>query len=160
MSRPQVRDGFVSTDNFPGVDCSKDPSMTDQSQAAECDVNQILDRFMKTGVLPGVDIARVYGDYSEPFDFHEAQNIIAHANEQFAALNAKVRHRFHNDPAEFLSFVADPENASEMVKLGLATIKDTQPPSQPLKTDSGASNSELKPASPVVEDRNPKSAKT
>ena len=45
------------------------------------------------------------------------------AQEQFAALDAAVRSRFDNDPAKFLEFTADPANADEMVKMGLAVAK-------------------------------------
>lgn len=155
-SQPKVRDHFCSTDGHPGLDCSDDPGRTDQSQAAECDVNVIVDRFMKTGVLPGVDIKRVYGDFSEPLEYHDAMNVVAHAQLQFDSLNAKVRKRFGNDPTEFLSFVMDPTNAAEMIKLGLADAKTHIPPSQPLKSNPGASNKTPDPVSDSESGKNSK----
>ncbi len=35
-------------------------------------------------------------------------------------MDAKIRARFHNSPQEFLEFFADPANADEAVRLGLA----------------------------------------
>lgn len=37
----------------------------------------------------------------------------------FDTLPSKLRLRFGNDPAEFLSFVEDPANDQEMIDLGL-----------------------------------------
>jgi len=114
-----VRDGFVETDNHPGLDCTGDPGKTDHSQAKECDVNLIVNRFMKTGVLPQAREG-IYGDFSDVPDYMTAMGIIKNAEEQFAGLTAPVRKRFGNDPAEFLGFCNDPRNKEEMVKLGLA----------------------------------------
>ena len=69
----------------------------------------------------------IYGDFSDMESFHEAQGIIAHANQQFAMLSAETRERFGNDPAKFLEFVNDPQNNEEKVKMGLAKKNDPPP---------------------------------
>lgn len=125
-SQPKVRDAFTGTDGWPGLEC-KDKSLTDDSQAKDCDVNIIVARFMKTGVLPGVDVERVYGDFSTVPQYQEAMNIAIKAQEQFDGLEAHVRKRFSNDPSEFLAFVNDPKNGEEMVKLGLAIKREVAP---------------------------------
>lgn len=142
----KCRDGFVSTDGYPGLDCSGDPGLTDQSQAKDCDVNLIVDHFAKTGILPGTDVKSVFGDFSDPMDFHDAQNLVAHANEQFASLDAKVRKRFHNDPVEFLSFMQDPGNAQEAVKLGLATLRPSEKPISSPEPSKGGKKASSEPA--------------
>ena len=106
--------------NDPGVDCSNDPGLTDGSQAAELDVNQIIRRAQKSGILPGVDIERVFADVSSAQDYHSALNIILQANEQFMSLDAEIRAKFDNDPAKFMDFVHDPKNGPELVRMGLA----------------------------------------
>lgn len=106
--------------SHPGTDCSNDPGLTDQSQAAETDVNLIVKRAIKSGVLPGVDVQKIYADVSNAMSYHEAKNLIINAENQFNSLDAAVRIKFDNDPAQFLSFVEDPKNAQELVKLGLA----------------------------------------
>lgn len=109
------------------LDASHD-GMTDQSQAKDCDVNVIMDRFMKTGQLPAMIQGNPeYGDFSDPVEYQEALNRVRHAEEQFAALNAKIRGRFDNDPAQFLAFATDPKNGEEMVKLGLASPRAEDP---------------------------------
>ena len=106
--------------NDPGVDCSEDPGVTDGSQAAELDVNQIIRRAQKSGILPGTDVERVYADVSDAVSYHEALNLINNAHHQFMSLEAEVRARFENDPAKFTEFMHDEKNVEEMYKLGLA----------------------------------------
>jgi len=98
----------------------KDPSLTKQSEKASCDINTILKRYEKTGILP--DLIKQdprYGDFSDMPTFQEAQAIVIHATAQFEALDAPLRKRFGNDPAEFLAFASDKANIDEMRKLGL-----------------------------------------
>lgn len=98
---------------------------TRQSEKDSCDINLILARYQKTGMLPEMIKADPrYGDFSAVPDFLEAQEIVAKATEQFEALDAAVRYRFENDPAKMLAFVADPKNGAELVKLGLAVKKE------------------------------------
>lgn len=100
----------------------EDPSLTKQSMKDDCDINNILKKFNKTGQLP--DLIKTnpkFGDFADTLDYQESLNLVIHAQTQFEALSAAVRKRFHNDPAEFLEFVQDAKNAEEMVSLGLAS---------------------------------------
>lgn len=143
--QPRTARMFADPSTDPGVDCSNLPSLTDQSQAAECDVNTIMDRFLKTGVLPGVDAERLYGDFTSVPDFQEAQNIMRQATTQFASLDARLRRRFDNNPAEFLAFATDPKNGEELVKLGLATASPKPPsPASPDESSKASTASEKK----------------
>lgn len=110
-----------------GLDC-KDKSRTKQSEKDACDINKITARYEPTGQLP--DLIRTnprYGDFSEVPTYQEALHIVMHAQDQFAALDAKIRNRFQNDPAQFLAFATDQRNLKEMVELGLATAP-VEPP--------------------------------
>lgn len=103
-------------------------SRTHQSFKDECDVNNIMARYAKTGVLDHVRrSAPVYGDFVEVADYHTALNVMIEAQDMFDALPAKVRRRFNNDPAELMEFVHDPENSDEAHKLGLLK-PDFKPP--------------------------------
>lgn len=101
----------------------KGPGRTKQAHKDECDINQILARYRKTGVL---DFAQrhepQYGDVTA-IDFQAAMNTVANANSMFANLPAHMRARFHNSAPEFLAFVGDPENREEAEKLGLLKAK-------------------------------------
>jgi len=95
--------------------------MTKQSFKDECDINNIIKKFMKTGLMEHVN--RYQGDYSDICAFDDYQtslNQVIEAGEMFSSLPAKIRSRFGNDPAAFLDFVGDPVNAQEMIDLGLA----------------------------------------
>lgn len=106
----------------PGIVCG--PTMTKQSEAAACDINWIVDRFAKTGELPGlIKENPEYGDFSTLGDYQRCLEVVMKAQEQFEALDPRVRGRFQNDPARFLEFATDPANLKEMVKMGLAVEK-------------------------------------
>lgn len=108
------------------------PSLTRQASKAECDVNRIMDRFEKTGILEHRNTFQgSYGDYTDvPQDYHEAVNQVIEANEMFMTLPAKTRKRFGNDPAEFVDFVSDPDNKDEMARLGLTKALTAPDPIQ------------------------------
>lgn len=93
--------------------------LTKQSHRDECDINVIMKRYEKSGVLP--DYGGQQGRYLDctGAQFQEAMNIIAKGRSIFAELPAAVRARFENDPAKMLDFVNDPENREEALRLGL-----------------------------------------
>lgn len=101
-------------------------TMTNQESKEECDINNILAKYNKTGVLPTlIKQNPIYGDFSEALDYQQSLEVISKAEMQFKALPAKARDKFQNDPVKFLEFVHDPKNAKEMEELGLATKKET-----------------------------------
>lgn len=99
-------------------------SRTKQSFAEECDINNIVRKAAKNGFTPPDDGNRFYGDFSESVDYRSALDLIMDAQRQFDDLPSNVRARFANDPANFLDFVHNPENAEELVKMGLATLRE------------------------------------
>lgn len=118
-----------------GLKCL-DESKTVQSDFAESDINLIVERVLRTGVMPMTQAPPLNIDFSEQvFDFQSAQDMIIEANKSFAALPAKVRARFGNDPAKFVDFFSDPENIGEAVKLGLAVA--VPPVVDPASGDAG-----------------------
>lgn len=105
----------------------KDPSMAQQSSKEETDINTIVERFGLTGELPSGVRAPQYGDFTAVTDYHTALNAVAIANEAFDEMPWKIRARFHNDPENFVKFVADPANRDEAIKLGLIIPKPAEP---------------------------------
>jgi phage internal scaffolding protein len=97
-----------------------DDGMTKQEFAEECDINSLMARYQKTGMLPGSDRRPMYGDFSNLPDFMEAQEILRSANEAFMALPAVVRRQFDNDPALFVAFAEDEKNIDQLRLWGLA----------------------------------------
>jgi len=108
-----------------GLEFDRKLGRTKQSMKDECDINQIMKKFEKTGILPDmIKTNPQYGDFSEPIEYRDSLELVRHAAEQFQALSAKVRARFNNDPEVFLDFATNPANAEEMVTLGLATKRE------------------------------------
>jgi len=102
---------------------------TKQSMVAECDINNIMQRFIKTGIIEhGNKHGARYG-FATSLDFREACDLIENAQHMFQDLPGKVRAKFDNDPARFLDFVQDPANAGK--------LKDVLEPAAPI-TASGA----------------------
>ena len=102
-----------------GLRCD-DPSLTQQQFKEEADINTIVDRFMKSGVMPTPVNMPQFMDYEGVFDFQTAMNAVRAADENFMRMDAKIRARFNNSPQEFLEFFANPENTQEAIRLGLA----------------------------------------
>lgn len=103
-----------------------EPSMTKQADADSCDINKIMARYEKTGVLQHVALnPGFYADVSAVPDYQAALAIVESADSLFASLPASIRGRFDNDPAAYLAFVSDPANRDEMEKLGL--LKPVEP---------------------------------
>lgn len=111
-----------------GLAC-KDPSLAQQHQADETDINLIVKRYSQTGVLPQSALAPLYGDF-ESLSFHEAQNKIRAAQEAFMLIPADIRARFQNDPGLFVEFASKEENYDELVALKLADPRPAAKPSQ------------------------------
>jgi phage internal scaffolding protein len=128
MKFASAYDDFESMSNETALVCL-DSSLTQQQFRDESDINTIVDRFMKTGHLPDPVSMPQYIDYEGVFDFQSAMNVVRQADENFMRMDAKVRSRFHNSPQEFLEFFADPANTEEAVRLGLATSKLKDEPS-------------------------------
>lgn len=95
------------------------PGRTRQSEAKACDINNIISRYKKTGVLPPASRQGLFMDVSQVGDYREAVTRVNMAQTAFMQLPAKVRSKFDNDPALFLDFCSDPGNREEMVELGL-----------------------------------------
>lgn len=102
-----------------------------QSPRDETDINLIMARFEKDGILEHLNQHQGdYGNFIGFEDYHTSMNRIRDAEEAFATIPASVRARFNNDPAEFLRVAQDPDQHGLMVELGLARREpgDTQEP--------------------------------
>lgn len=104
-------------------------SLAKQAFKKECDINAIMARYEKNGLISHVNrFQGQYGDFTDPPGYQDALNKVISAQDMFMTLPAKVRARFGNDPGEFLEFVQDPRNSDELVKLGLAKYPEPEKP--------------------------------
>jgi len=107
----------------------KNPSLTKQSFKDECDINNIMKKWQRTGLIDHVNEHKGdYGDLTTYDDYHASMNAILDARESFETLPSGVRKEFDNDPSKFLKFVHDPKNADAMVEMGLAQKRPVTPP--------------------------------
>ena len=124
-SRKRVSISFLDDDGNPAVGRCK------QAHKAECDMNNIIRKHDKTGLVTHVNTAtQQYGDFTEVNEYQVNLNMIMEAREAFAELPSEVRKRFGNDPGQFFEYATNPDNLDGMIDLGLA-IAPT--PDEPLR---------------------------
>lgn len=102
-------------------------SMTRQSDAEGADINQIMKRYEKTGVLPLDTREAVFTDVSAIGSYRDALEVMEKAQEGFLALAPAIREQFLNDPVAFLDFASRPENRAELEKLGVLAAPAAEP---------------------------------
>lgn len=115
-----------------GFNCTG-PSRAKQNFKAECDINTIMRKFEKTGVIEHVkQHGARYGDFIDtPQSYQDAVNQVIEAEKMFLSLPAKVRKAFDNDPGELLASVeaanhGDADQVDRLSRLGL--LKTTAQP--------------------------------
>lgn len=106
----------------------KGDNSTQQQFKNECDINQILKKYQKTGAFNHANTHSPNYDFASALDFRESMEIVQNAQSMFQELPSSIRAKFHNNPEEFLDFTQNPENASEMVSLGLIPKEETKAP--------------------------------
>ena len=115
--------------------------MTEQHHKQDCDINYILKKYDRTGLITHVNTATAqYGDYTEVNEYQESLNMVIAAQASFMELPSEIRKRFGNDPGSFFEFATNPENADEMVKMGLAnpipqSAEEAKPPKSEAKAE-------------------------
>lgn len=123
-SYPQIRHPYSPRHRVAISDW--EPSMTKQSFQEMVNVNEIMRRFTGTGTITHLNTAAPNYGYHSGHDFRESLEIIQKANESFDALPAIMRRQFNDNPAEFLDFVSNPENAPKMAEMGLLSPEATE----------------------------------
>ena len=92
---------------------------TQQSHKKECDVNYIIEKYDKHGVINHVQkIEAKFGD-ATGLDFRKAQDLYLNAQNMFEQLPANIKKRFNQNAGEFLEFMEDEGNRAEAIELGL-----------------------------------------
>lgn len=107
-----------------------EPSRTRQEFADECDINILMQRFERTGVISHVAQAEpMYLDLSEGVpDLMTALETVRAAEAAFMSLPASVRKEFDNDAIKFVAFAEDPDNLGKLREWGLAPTPAPQAP--------------------------------
>lgn len=118
-----------------------DDGRTKQSMKDDSDINLIMKKYKKTGLINFVNNNQ--GEYMEidDIDYHEALTIVTEADQMFQQMPASLRKKFQNDPGQFLNFVQNPDNLPEMEELGLIA-KNKPSQQEPEATVAKASTAE------------------
>lgn len=115
----------------------KDKSLTVQSEKDSCDINVIMRRVVKTGVIPVNKREAFYADVTSMGEYRDVIEQMRMAEEYFMTLPARVRERFSNDPVELLDFISDANNREEAIEIGL--LPKAGEPEVPVEPESASS---------------------
>lgn len=121
------------------------PTLTKQSMKDECNINKIVDKYQRIGVVEHVNENQHFFADVTDVDFQASLNLVQSAQEAFDGLPSELRKRFANDPALLLEFLGDPSNHDEAVKLGLIRASDDDVEEEVKKVD----KKKDEPAEPV-----------
>lgn len=113
------------------------PGRTHQEDKERCDINNIMKRYRKVGVLPVSQLEMFYADVSEMGDYRTALHNVQAVQGVFSKLPSDIRAAFDNDPAAFLDFTSDPNNRAEMMRMGLVSADGSDEGGEPLKAPDG-----------------------
>lgn len=114
-----IRSAYVEHDSVPMVQL--DDGMARQEFAEECDINVLMARYERTGVLNHYSTREPqYLDVTEVPDLQSALQYMQDAQAAFMRLPAVVRKEFDNDPVRFVEYAGDPSNLSQLRQWGLA----------------------------------------
>jgi len=110
---------------FTRVDCSVLPSKTVQDEKDACDINKIVERFDRTGLVTHLakGVPRML-DVSELGDFKSTADKVIAVEKWFEGLPAKVRQAFQNDARVMLERVNDPASRELFEALDLKVLTD------------------------------------
>lgn len=117
------------------TDCSKDKILTEQHHKEAVDVNNIVERYNASGILPRMREGQ-YLDVTEIGDFGTMRAALARVESNFALLPARVRAEFKNDAANYVEFLKT-ATKEDCVKKGLipevmeVVQKSEEKPAQP-----------------------------
>lgn len=122
MPKIKCRTAYSARDVvFPGLLFADDEGLTQQHFKDECDINQIVKRYVQTGVWDHEsDFVPYYGDVSEvPNDLMSSFEEVARAEAAFMDLPSDVRKALDNDPSRLGAWLHDPANRDQAIRAGL-----------------------------------------
>lgn len=95
-------------------------SLTQQQFKEECDVNNILSKYRRTGMVSHLAKHQGnFGDFSSVEEYQVSLDKLMTAQRSFEALPSEIRSKFENDPAKLIEFLDNKNNDQEAIKLGL-----------------------------------------
>ena len=107
-------------------------TMTKQSHKRECDINYIVPKAQRDGILEHVNTMKaVYGDFSSVGDYQAHMEQLIAAEDAFMQLPSEIRTKCGNSQIGFMQYMEDPANLEEQIKFGLVEKPAPPPPKAP-----------------------------
>lgn len=136
---------------------TKTSGKSNVEQHHRTEIKKMVERAEREGLFRASTRFEGEMDDFPAYDFMEAQFHMARANSMFESLPSQVRQKFDNNPAAFMQFANNPDNAQEMVNMGLKRGLDSMDNSgvstgteaivnPPTETEAGEAHPEQPPA--------------
>jgi len=124
--------------------CGK--TMTEQHHAKTCNINYIVGKYQKTGLIEHTNRHQPsYGDVSGA-DYEKAMSLVCEQETEFQELPSSVRKHYKNDVVKYLEAVGTAEGIEQHVAL-----LDPQQPAEELPEELSEPEKETEPeAEPVT----------
>jgi phage internal scaffolding protein len=101
------------------IACETGSSRTKQSLKDETNINLIMSKYQKTGVINFANTTPPTYEYASSDDYHTSLNLITTAQSKFNELPSSVRNKFQNDPYKFLDYMHDENKLEDSYLTGL-----------------------------------------
>lgn len=135
--------------HYPRPTVIEGPDLAVQSERDACDINLIMARYQKTGIIDHLNKYQgSYGVHTQ-MDYQSAMETLDNVEQMFADLPSTTREKFENDPGKFLMAVNDAK--PEELESILTPTPSTQEAVRPSGEASGAPLSSPSDATPVVD---------
>lgn len=94
-----------------------EPSMTDQQYKESCDINFIVNQYVKQGIpIPQSPVS--YADLTSVEDYENSLMVVSQYKTAFELLPAEDRERFDGKVENYLAFICDSNNLRESYEKG------------------------------------------
>lgn len=118
----------VSDSSVNYIRVSSRPSRTNRDFASDSDINVIVSRFLKTGLLPTVSSVPQFADLTAIPRGTDALLAIRRAQASFERLPLSIRDALGHDMSKFESWLNDPANKDLALKYGfLKPVPQSKP---------------------------------
>lgn len=97
-----------------------DDGRTQQHFGEKVDINNIVAKYRKTGIIEHVKRAKErYGDFTDLANYANNLDKVAKAQQSFEMLPAELRNHFKNSISGFFDYIKNPNNREQCEKWGI-----------------------------------------
>lgn len=130
ISNPLLKRVKRDNGSFGYVSVSKLPSRVDRSFAADADINVIVSRFLKTGVLPSLAVPPQFGDMTLIPRGTDALMAVRNAQQSFERLPLELQKELGHNIANFEPWLVDPKNRERAIQYGFLKPSEVSKPAE------------------------------